>query len=421
MNRPARLAPVSGRDRITTIDVLRGFALLGILIANMRYFSHPVSTPFEVTATSPLWYKLAFWLEGVFVNGKFYPLFSFLFGLGFAVQLMRASERGRKVTGTYLRRLLILLGFGVVHGTLIWAGDILTSYALIGLLLLLFSRLSARGLAIAAALVLGLQIAMVAAGGIQVYRVAQAPAAHAEQLARQQANHEQQQTLLKDAETAYRTGSYADTVPVRVKEYTGVLGALGFYGLQVLGMFLLGAWVGRRGILAEPERYRGSFRRFLYAGFGLGLPLAVVYATWTLGVDFAAGVSWQMIVAFGLNILAGLGMVFGFVGAAALLMQSRARRLLEPLADVGRMALTNYLMQSVVCTLIFYGYGLGRMGHWGFGAQVLLTIGLYAFQIGFSNWWLARFRFGPLEWLWRSLTYLRPQPMRHPAPATDQA
>lgn len=420
MTNAARLTPVSGRERITTIDVLRGFALLGVLIANMRFFAHPVSTPFEVTAASPVWYKLAFWLEGVFVNGKFYPLFSFLFGLGFAIQLMRAQARSRKVTGTYLRRLFILLIFGIVHGTLIWAGDILTIYALIGMLLLLFSRVSTRVLGIAAALALSLQIVMVVAGGIQIYRVAHAPQAHAEQIASQQSDHAKRQALLKKAETVYRTGSYADTVPVRVQEYTDILGAIGFYGPQVLGMFLLGAWVGRRGILADPERYRTSFRRFLHVGLGLGLPLALVYATWTLRVDFAAGVSWPMIAAFGLNVLAGLGMVFGFVGAAALLMQSRVRDILQPLAAVGRMALTNYLMQSVVCTLIFYGYGLGRMGHWGFGAQAALVIVLYGAQIVFSNWWLARFRFGPLEWLWRTLTYLHRQPMRLAAASAPQ-
>lgn len=406
-------APVSASERIHSIDVVRGFALLGILLANLVFFAHPVTDTFDYGANGSAIDATIGWFVTFLAQGKFYPLFSLLFGFGFAIQLERAQSRGGSVVRVYLRRLLVLMAIGVVHGVFIWAGDILAVYALLGFLLLLIGRGSAKRLLVLAVIAYGLQAAVIFGAASSFERVP----ASAEAVSSSQAQA-QQEALSEQAWAAYTSGSYAEITVVRAQEFAATFSGLGSFGLQVFAMFLFGAWLGRQGHFANPGAHRRFFSLALVAAVGIGVPLSAWYASYWLGMDDSAvegsARSWANLV----NLVAGPALTLGYVSLLVLGMQTRAVRWIGVLAPLGRMALTNYLLQSVVMTLVFYPYGFGMMAK-PFGAVFMISVAipLYAFQILFSHWWMARFCFGPAEWLWRSLTYLRLQPMRAREPA----
>jgi uncharacterized protein len=217
------------------------------------------------------------------------------------------------------------------------------------------------------------------------------------------------------AHELYSTAGWYDLFPQRVVEMGHQLGFLPFFGWSVLGMFLLGAWLVRSGVMAHPAAHLPLFRRFFRVGLGLGAPAAVLAMTLGAGAGMEA-MNLRTGAAASLMFLASFALCFGYLGGFVLLAQSPARRLrLAPVAAAGRMALTNYLLQSVVMTTIFYEYGLGLFGRVPRAAQVALALLVWLGNVALSAWWLRRFRFGPAEWLWRSVTYLRRQPMRRPA------
>jgi uncharacterized protein len=407
------LAPVTPGERIEIIDILRGFALFGILLVNMAFFSTSI---FHVVVdfslwTSP-WDKAAEFFIRAFGEGKFYLLFSFLFGLGFALQLAKVESRGANVAPLYRRRLLILLLIGAAHAFLIWGGDILMMYALLGFPLLPFRRRKPKTLLVwAASLVVlpvfltGLFVASIELGRLDPDARAEIETNFAEQGGRMKAR-------LEESTRTYREGSYTEITRQRAYEVGFFYKWSIFFAPYVMGMFLLGLYVGRRGVLVDLAPHLPRIRRMLPWALLLGLLGNSVF-TGLAEISNPAqpsptGLAAQLGYLFG-----GPALSFFYAGALILWWRSgTGRRVLAPLAAVGRMALTNYLAQSVVCTLIFYSYGLGYFGGIGPAAGLLLTIGIYALQIPFSNWWLNRFRFGPAEWVWRSLTYGRAQPMR---------
>ncbi len=177
-------------------------------------------------------------------------------------------------------------------------------------------------------------------------------------------------------------------------------------------MFLIGAYIGRRGLLRDVEAHRGLFRRLLIGGFAIGLPANTIAAL-LIAETGRADLSWNLTMANFLLSLGGITQSIAYLSGIVLLCQSLPwSRWLAYLAPVGQMGLSNYLFQSMVCTLIFYSYGLGFFNQVGIAAGLLLAIAIYAIQIPISHWWMARFRYGPAEWLWRSLTYMQPQAMR---------
>lgn len=404
------LTPVQASERIEVMDALRGFALLGILLMNIEGFAGPLMA--STSGTDPNLQggnRAVDWLIYVLVQGKFMPLFSLLFGMGFALMLQRAEARGQSVTGTYARRLLALLGIGIVHAVLIWAGDVLISYALMGfVMLLLFARTRASRLwkwaiACAAALV-GLTLLF----GLMMQFAGSVP----EGKAMLDAQAKQAAENILAERQAYGSGSYLDATRQRTADTLMMLGALPLFSLMVLVMFLIGAWLVRAGIMRDTAAHAPLFRKLLLTGLLVGLPLMLVSATVMPHVDHARfffAEAWWMAVAM----IAGILMSLGYASAIVLAMQRPAwRKRLAWLAPAGRMALTNYLVQSVACTLIFYGYGLGLFEQLPRAWQPLFVVLLFAAQLFFSRWWLSRFRFGPMEWLWRWLTYGRRPAMR---------
>jgi uncharacterized protein len=409
-----KLGPVAPGERIEIIDVLRGFALFGILLVNMEFFRDSIFVMMAgVKDWVEPWNRAASWFISTFGQGKFFILFSFLFGLGFALQLLRGEARGINPVLIYRRRLFVLLVIGAVHAFLIWMGDILLMYALIGFLLLLFRRRSEKALLRWAVAFFLLPVVLMAGftGLIQLGRMVPEGRAEIEKGFAEQAERMEQH--LAASRRAYAAGSYPEVTRQRAFEVSLFYFKWGIFFIPyVLGMFLLGLYIGRRGIFRDIEPHLPWIRRMRWPALALGLA-GNILNTAMMEISNPAVPSPPMLLGQVGYILGGPALTFFYVSTLMIWWQSETgRRRLKPLAAVGRMALTNYLTHSIVCTLIFYGYGLGYFGKIGPAQGIGLTVLIYSLQIPFSNWWLGRFRFGPAEWLWRTLTYGKAQPMR---------
>ncbi len=408
------VAPVQQSERVQIVDILRGFALFGILFVNMTIFSRPFqSMLLPADPTAPWYDRAGEWLIHFLGESKFYSLFSLLFGLGLTLLMDRIEARGGKFVPLYMRRLLILLGIGLVHAFLIWVGDILILYAVIGFLLILFRKAKPRML-LTWAIVLMLLPFLFNAGATALVELGRSVPEGAAQI--DQVFTEVESGYRVDVERAYHvypTGTFAEITRRRAYDYTSMgIAAFLVMGFNVLAMFLLGVWFGKKQLFQNLDANRPFFRRLLTWGLIIGLAGNALYATLIMPLSRVQP-SWTSLLATaGLAVGAPL-LMLAYVSAFCLLALSPAwGKRLQVLAPVGQMALTNYLTQSLVCTLIFYGYGLGLFGQMGMAAGIGLTIVIYLLQIPISHWWMKRFKYGPAEWLWRSLTYLKPQPMK---------
>lgn len=402
-------APLAAGERLAHVDVVRGFALFGILLVNMALFKAPAIVQASAPAATNLLDQLAAQAINLFAEGKFFTLFSFLFGFGFATQLLRARQHGVPFAPRYMRRLLVLLLFGVAHATLLWYGDILVTYALLGFALLLFRDSSPRTLlAWAIALLLGMTLLL--GGGIAFVELQRAdPAAGAAILAAEREQLASVEAEIRRDTELYRAGSYGELVLARTLAPVGLIYNLVTQGIPVLAMFLLGLYAGRRGILADVPAHRGLLRRVRFWGLLLGLTLSTLLVLAQTRLSLFGGLAALLLA----HSLTGPLLALGYAATLVLLHERpRWRAPLAPLGAVGRMALTNYLLQTLICTTLFYGYGFGLYGQVGAALGVVLTLAIFALQVGWSVWWLRRFQFGPAEWLWRTLTYGRAQPMR---------
>jgi uncharacterized protein len=402
--RSSHIGPVQARERIEFVDILRGFAILGILVANMAGYAG-FATGHEAW-TDPLDRAILI-LTRFLVEAKFYSLFSFLFGWGMAMQMARAKDRGYKFAPLWLRRMLILLIFGLIHGMLIWSGDILTLYALYGILLLPFGNRSEKTILISATLALLVSIVVTLPGGaFDAFR----------------AWYEHATAFLRSGVYSgglYASGTYRAITRLRIQECLwGHSWFIYTFG-NIFGMFLLGLYAGRRRIFQEIDRHLPLVRRFMWAGLAIGVIFNGLYVLTLLNPQLVPLEHYRMVSRGARTIGAPALMLFYVSGIILLVQKDLWRQRLAPLASVGRMALTNYLLQSVVCTLIFYSYGLGLYGEADPLLGLILTIVVYLAQIRFSEWWLRRYRFGPTEWLWRTLTYGRFQPLRRGAAHGD--
>jgi uncharacterized protein len=413
-DRQAALAPVGARERIEVMDVLRGFALLGILLMNIEAFVGPVVE--ALGGVNPRFEGADRWVDAaiyVLVQGKFFTLFSLLFGMGFAVMLERAQAAGTSGIALYARRLLALLAIGLVHALLIWSGDILVSYALFGFVLLLFfrrtpvSRLPKWGIALYL-----LPVLATWAWAMAVWLAQQDPQAAAE-MHKGMAEQGRQWAAMGEAERlVYGTGTYLAAIAQRAADTGAQLGFMAIGGWMILAMFVLGSWFVRSGVIRHAGMHLPLFRRLRNLGFGVGLPL-MLWSAWRHPTMSFSEMGFGIALSQTAAMLANVLMCLGYLSAIVLAMQHPAwARRLHWLAPAGRMALTNYLMQSVICTAIFYGYGLGYFERLPRAWQPLFVVAVFALQVVLSRWWLSRHRFGPMEWLWRWLTYGKRPAMR---------
>lgn len=412
------IAPVQQAERVQIVDILRGFALFGILFVNMTIFARPMQVLlFPADPAMPWFDRAAEWLIHFLGEGKFYALFSMLFGLGLTLLMERVEARGGKFVPLYLRRLLVLLLIGIVHAFLIWMGDILILYALLGFLLVLFRKAKPRTLLIWAVILISIPLLFNAAitGLIELGRsvpegAEQIDIGFAEAAAGFAAD-------LERANRVYAEGNFIEITEQRIYDYASMgISAFFVMGFNILGLFLLGVYFGKREIFKHLEVNRGLFRKLLAWGLPLGLVGNALYATLIMSADRIEPSGTLLLATVAQGIGAPL-LMLAYVSAFCLLALSPtwAGRI-KVLAPVGQMALTNYLTQSIVCTTIFYGYGLGLFGKMGMAAGIGLSILIFLLQIPLSHWWMKRFQYGPAEWLWRSLTYGKRQEIRRPAP-----
>jgi uncharacterized protein len=379
------------KKRYLVLDALRGFALLGIILANFPEFSlwtfaDPAShTPLDRAVRA---------FQYFFIDGKFYTLFSVLFGIGFSIQLANAGQR----TGKFYRRMTVLFVIGLLHLLFLWSGDILMLYAAMGMLLPLFRRLPTKGLLAAAGVFLVLPV------------ISDALFPH----------------LADPLEVGYM--GLSDRYGISEVGFAAWLRDLDGYGglnrflrmgavermwefvsshryFKVLGLFLIGFAIGNERMFADLPAFKGLMRKVLAWGFAVGLPVSLLY-TWS---NMAGGSTVLRDVFYLFSVYPmGLAYAAGF----CLLFERRAGAPAWRLfGATGRMACSNYLGQSVFGILLFYGIGLG----WGAGVDLLTTeliaLGVYVFQMIFSHFWLKRFYFGPVEWVWRMLTYRQRLPL----------
>ena len=391
MAAPARFGPRTSPERIAWLDALRGFALLGILLMNLEAFTGPYLQ--AMSGIDPALSgadRLADAFVYVFVQGKFWTLFALLFGVGFAVMQDGARRARADFTLIYSRRLMALALFGLAHALLVWEGDILFTYAVAGAVLLwrvradAVPRLSRIVAVYAAPLLLIALLGLLDTGPAEPQALAQAIA---------------RETGIQGA------GSYAEVSAWRLEKFAQGLGGLVVLLPMAVAMFALGVRLHRRGFTVPPERaMRVDILRaltFFAAGlsltlFGIGIspsvdPLRIDAESAAVGI---------------LNLLGAPLMCLGYFFALRWLWgRAAGRRLLGWFAPAGRMALSNYIGQSLLCTVLFYGYGAGLFGQLPRLWQIPFALAVFAAQLASSRWWLARFDMGPLEHLWRRLTY----------------
>lgn len=383
-------------DRHAEVDVLRGAALFGVLMVNLlTLFRVPLLQHLEEFHTHPgRLNRTVDLLVGLLLETKAIAIFSLLFGASMAIQAERVRRRGKSYLALALRRLAVLVCIGLCHLVFIWNGDILSEYAVAGLLTL-------------PALYLPRRFALVAAAVFLVVSALPLPLPQPDWPA-----------LRGHSEAAirvYSTGSYAAIFRFRQLETARLIAPLLLLILpRTVGLMLLGQYAFRSGILRAPGAHHVLLRRV-----ALVIPLALLLS---LGEAAAAYAHLDLgRAAAPVALLTSVPLALGYAAALLLLLQrAPVRRALSGVAALGRLALSNYLTQSVVLGFVFYGYGgygLGLMGRLGAAAAAPLGLALYGLQVAASARWLRRYRLGPVEWLWRSLTYGRPQPLRRTVPS----
>jgi uncharacterized protein len=395
------LEPLPPRERFVSLDILRGIALLGVVIGNSVLYSGRAfaGEPPNATALD----TIAHYFVDIFVESKAQTLLCMLFGFGFAMQLLRAERRGEPVMAIYIRRLVMLFAIGWAHVLLLWWGDVAWGYAIGGFGLLLFQRANDRTRLVAALVLAFVPVIIWQLPGIwQRELEVIMPASEFRAALKHMAE------VIASPSHAHLTWEHARLALIWEAQLWG------WYFFWILGRFLLGYIVGRRRWFErDGADHLPAFRKLFWWGLAaaalgtaqvvvdnLGLfprkpsaPLVVVHA-----------VAWQ---------LDFLGMAFVYVAGVVLLVQRPWwRRVLGVIAPVGRMPLTTYLSQSLVATFVFYHWGLGWAGSVGAAGCLAFAIVLFALQVAWSHLWLHFFKLGPIEWLWRWIVYLQRPAMR---------
>lgn len=406
--------PVAETERAVQLDVLRGIALFGILTINIYLFAIPGWSMGFGNLMSGVDRAVEFGITW-FVQAKFYSLFSFLFGIGFAVQMRNADRGDADYTARYFRRSLALFGFGLVHVVFLWEGDILILYSLVGLLLLAFRDVSDKALKRWIVGLLGIPFLLTMAGFLFIVLLRFIPAV---ETALAKAEAEMLPELVKQIDTELaeaRSSSYVQAMGPRLLRYL-------FTGLfmvtvvpTILGMFLIGLLVGQRRIPQNPAVHQSLIRRTALIRLTMGLLLSGCVALSLLLLPLIS----SFMALFVNNTLAGPLLGLGYAATISLVYIRTGPALwTKPFAAAGRMALTNYLSQSLICTLIFAGYAGGMVGSVSPLGLLGVALAIYSCQLVVSTIWLAYFQFGPMEWLWRTITYAKWQPMIKGNPAS---
>ena len=397
--------PVQVQERIEVLDAIRGFALLGILIANMAYFNSPAAY-LEVLGENMwtgFWNTITSSFINLFVQGKFYSIFSFLFGLGFVIFFERAKKRTAKPKRLFYRRLFILLLIGLVHAFFIWYGDILVSYALLGFLLPLFFNKKPKTLIKWAVSLFSVFVLFLffLAGILALARL------YNEGMITDalQPFYVEMESGITNSIQAYGQGTFSEIMAHRSSECFGGLSQICAGLFVIFPLFLFGLYAGKRKIFQNMGTNLTLIRKIWIWSLVIGLTMSVVKFIFK-SLAGAEILSFYTVIHAGAGFLGDTGLCFFFMTSMILLYQNEKWKWkLRPLAYMGRMALSNYLLQSIICTTIFYNYGLGLYGKVGPALGFVLSIAIFIIQMFISKYWLRYYQFGPMEWIWKCLTY----------------
>ena len=399
--------PTQGSQRITSLDLLRGFAILGILVLNIQSFAMPGAAYLNPMAYGDMngINKWVWMLSHIFGDQKFMTIFSILFGAGIVLITQKAEAKTGRSMALHFRRTFWLLIIGLIHAHLIWSGDILVPYALCALIVYFFRNLAPRTLIVIGILIISIHTFIYVGIGSSI----------------------PQWTPENKLEVLATWQPLAADIQEEIEAYTGSIGQqfekrsesalmmetsifMMIFLWRAGGLMLVGMGLFKLGILSA-HKSNSYYRRSWLISWSLGLPLVIwgVYknfeAEWLFEYSMFLGSQW--------NYWGSLLVSYGFISLIMLWAKSsRFQTLKERLSAVGQMALTNYLLQSIICTFLFYGFGLGLFGtvdRWG---QILIVFGVWIVQILWSKPWLNTFFFGPFEWIWRSLSYRKLQPFR---------
>lgn len=394
------LSPIKSSERFVILDALRGFALLGIVIANFPEFSLYTFMSAEDTALLPFSAadRYVRYLLYFFIDGKFYTIFSLLFGIGFSIILENVAKRGGSAMRIFYRRMIVLAFIGALHLMFIWSGDILLLYALLGMLLPFFRKLSDRILLTVASVLLFVPIVIDFLCEATQTDLS-APVVQMQQMfcARFGITDDNFAYWLRDASSYKEVFQFLiQGALVRIQEFID-----GNRYFKVLGLFIIGFIIGRQHLYARIEEKRMWLKKVFGAGILAGVPVSVLYAYSAMNSH-----PWGLAVHSLLYFFGVYPMAFAYIsGICLLLLKNPDLTVFHRFVAPGRMALTNYIGQSVIGILLFYGIGLGLGAGIGLGLVVLIAAGVWILQAIISRVWLHNCQFGILEWIWRMLTY----------------
>ena len=396
--------PVFKKDRIIALDILRGFAILGILIMNIQSFSMPGAAYLNPMAYGDITgvNKWVWMLSHIFADQKFMTLFSLLFGAGVVLFTQNAEERMGKSAALHYRRTFWLLIIGLIHAHLIWYGDILVAYALCGFLVYLCRKLKPKALLILGLIIISVHSILYLFFGMSLDFWPEASIV------------ETQNSWLPPAELIQHeisgyTGSFSEQMALRTQSAL-FLETFVFFSTflwRAGGLMLIGMALYKWGVLSA-KKSKSFYRKGWLISWALGLPI-VVYGV-LQNFDNNWSMEFSMFLGSQYNYWGSLFIAFGYICIIMLWVKgSFLPKIKSRLAAVGRMALTNYLAQSIICVFLFYGIGLGWFGDVERIWQIAIVLIIWILQILWSKPWLQKFRFGPFEWLWRSLSYRKRQ------------
>lgn len=382
--------PISEKKRLIWIDAARGFAIFGIFIVNIGSFSAPF---FMYGGQQEAWQapidQLTLAVIDIFFQASFYTLFSILFGFGFQIIQDRLKLKNMEIFPVLLRRLTLLTGFGFIHAFLIWHGDILLSYGIIGFLLLLFLNVQKKTLLVWAFLLLGGSVGLLSLALFAVrdyLDIANGPA-------------------IQQAMENYQNSNLITIWTQNYRDWLVANGGIGFIFLitTLLPLFLIGMYIARKRWLHEPEKYKSLLLKWwivsllFFIGLKMG-PYVFGNPTWFSYIQ---------------DNLGGTASALFYIISITLFAQTKlGENMLKSFSYVGKMALTNYITQSIISFVLFYGAGFGLYGQVRPLTGVIIVLIVFILQVLVSRWWLKRFLYGPLEWVWRCFTYLKKQPFR---------
>lgn len=375
-----KFTPLLEKDRTMAIDALRGFALLGILLVNMPTFHSPFLYLDSFTYWPSSMDQFFSGLVELFAQSNFYPLFAFLFGYGAMIIVERSQLKGIYFPSFFARRLSILLIIGCIHAFLIWNGDILITYALTGFVFILFYQLSGKALLRA---------------GIAIYCI---PVLLNFLPLHSQEHFGENPNAIQSSIENYSNGTLIDILKQRATDWTymnfeisAVILAIG-----VLGLMLLGAAFAKLRWLVDVDKHKRLLIGLLIVGLLFGLVARAA-------TSFSAESFFLMVLQ---EQFSGALIALFYMTSIVLMAQTKiGHKLLQPFTYVGRLSMSNYLLQSIVMTFIFYSYGLGLYGSISYTTGFVLVFAFFMLQIFISKWWVARFQYGPIEYIWRWATY----------------